>query len=196
MAEPVSRQIKRRGMLSGVVGAGGVAAPGVVRAEAERVLRFIPQADLATLDPMFSSVHVTRNHGYAIFDTFHGQNSAFRIHRQMVKGEVDRGEMGRVWRLRLRLRDGLWFHDETPVLAPCCVAGIRRWARRADALGHEMATALDNSWHWTTLCSCSGSARLSGGCRCRWRGRGRTGRTPGPWRRRGSSWRPGTPRPR
>jgi peptide/nickel transport system substrate-binding protein len=39
-------------------------APGLVRAEPDRVLRFIPQSDVTAVDPAWTSAHVTRDHGY------------------------------------------------------------------------------------------------------------------------------------
>ncbi len=113
--------------------------PGLVRAEADRVLRFIPQSDLTVLDPVFSSVYVTRNHAYLVFDTLYGQDSAFRAQPQMVEGATTERD-GLTW--RLRLRQGLLFHDGTPVLARDCVASIRRWARR-DAFGQALMLNTD-----------------------------------------------------
>ncbi len=116
-----------------------LAMPGLVRAEPERVLRFIPQSDLTALDPVWTSVYVTRNHGYLVFDTLYGQDSAYRLQPQMVAGHTVE-EDGRRW--RLTLRDGLRFHDGTPVLARDGVASIRRWARR-DAFGQTLMLATD-----------------------------------------------------
>ncbi len=129
--------IRRRHFLAGA--AASLAAPSLVRAEPARVLRFIPQADLAAVDPVWTSVYVTRNHGYAVFDTLYGQDSSFAVRPQMVEGaQVERD--GLEW--RLRLRDGLRFHDGTPVLARDCVASIRRWGRR-DAWGQTLLAATD-----------------------------------------------------
>ena len=36
---------------------------------AETVLRFIPQADLRSIDPIWTTAYVTRNFGYLVFDT-------------------------------------------------------------------------------------------------------------------------------
>ena len=46
-----------------------LAMPALVAAQSQRVLRFIPQADLAVLDPMWTTAFVTRHHGYMVFDT-------------------------------------------------------------------------------------------------------------------------------
>jgi peptide/nickel transport system substrate-binding protein len=129
--------MKRRTILGASVGL--LAIPHVVQSASERVLRFIPQSDLTILDPVFSSVYVTRNHAYMIFDTLYGQDSAFRPHPQMVEGATVERD-GTQW--RLRLRDGLLFHDNTPVLARDCVASIRRWARR-DAFGQTLMFTTD-----------------------------------------------------
>jgi peptide/nickel transport system substrate-binding protein len=130
--------MKRRTLLATM--AGGLAAPSLVRAENEHVLRFIPYADLAVLDPVWTSAYITRNHGYMVFDALYGQDSSFRVQPQMVEGATIEQD-GRVW--RVRLRDGLLFHDNTPVLARDCVASIRRWAKR-DAFGQTLMLAADD----------------------------------------------------
>jgi peptide/nickel transport system substrate-binding protein len=131
------RRMKRRTLLA--MAAGALAAPSLVRAENERVLRFIPYANLAVLDPVWTSAYITRNHAYVVFDTPCGQDSSFHALPQMVEGAPTEQD-GRVW--RLRLRDGLLFHDGTPVLARDCVASIRRWAKR-DAFGQTLMLATD-----------------------------------------------------
>jgi peptide/nickel transport system substrate-binding protein len=115
-------------------GAAALATPALVRAEAQSTLRFIPQADLTALDPVWTSVYVTRNHAYLVFDTLYGQDSRYGIKPQMVEGHTVEDD-GRLW--KLTLRPGLVFHDGTPVLARDAVASIRRWARR-DAFGSTL----------------------------------------------------------
>ena len=127
----------RRRLLT--LAAAGLCAPAVSRAEPGRVLRFIPQSDVTALDPVWTSVYVTRNHGYLVFDTLYGQDDALRTQPQMVDGATTDRD-GREW--RLTLRDGLLFHDGTPVLARDCVASIRRWARR-DAFGQTLMAVTD-----------------------------------------------------
>lgn len=133
--------MKRRTLLqgAGAVVASAVAAPSRVRAEATTTLRFIPQQDLVTLDPVTTFAYITRNHGYMVFDTLYGMDGAFRATPQMVEGHRIE-EDGRRW--DLTLREGLRFHDGTPVLARDCVASLRRWAKR-DPFGGSLMEATD-----------------------------------------------------
>jgi len=129
--------MKRRTLLAAAASA--LAAPRIVRAQSQRELRFIPQSDVTALDPVWTSVYVTRNHAYMVFDTLYGQDSAFRAQPQMVEGAATEQD-GKLW--KLSLRDGLMFHDGTKVLARDCVASIRRWARR-DAFGQTLLQSTD-----------------------------------------------------
>jgi peptide/nickel transport system substrate-binding protein len=133
--------MKRRTLLQGAGAfvASAVAAPALVRAEAATTLRFIPQQDLVTLDPVTTFAYITRNHGYMVFDTLYGMDGAFRATPQMVEGHRIE-EDGRRW--DLTLREGLRFHDGTPVLARDCVASLRRWAKR-DPFGGSLLEATD-----------------------------------------------------
>ena len=102
-------------------------------------MRFIPQADLAVLDPVWTTAYVTRNHGMMVFDTLFGQDSTFQPQPQMVEGTQTSSD-GKQW--TLTLRSGLLFHDRTPVLARDCVASIQRWGKR-DAFGQALMAATD-----------------------------------------------------
>lgn len=117
--------------------AASLAAPGVARAAS--VLKFIPQADITILDPIWTTAYVTRNHGFLVFDTLYGTDAAFKASPQMVEGHVvDDG--GKQW--TLKLRDGLKWHDGEKVLAKDCVASIRRWGAR-DAFGGTLLAFSD-----------------------------------------------------
>src|SRR3984957_19297995 len=110
--------MRRRQILqSALAGATALATPNIVAAQPARVLKFIPQADLATLDPVWTTADVTRNHAHLVFDTLYGQDNNFQPHPQMAAGHVI-GNDGRKW--DITLRDGLKFHDGTPVLARDC----------------------------------------------------------------------------
>jgi peptide/nickel transport system substrate-binding protein len=129
--------MRRRDLLK--LGAGALAAPAIARAQGSKVLRLIPQSDLAVLDPIWTSAYVTRNHGFMVFDTLFGVDDSFRARPQMVAGSV-REDEGKVWKLGLRA--GLKFHDGTPVLARDCVASIQRWGKR-DSFGQALMAATD-----------------------------------------------------
>ena len=97
----------------------------------------MPQADLAVLDPIWTTATVTRNHGYLVFDTLYGMDAQYRIQPQMVEGHTVEDD-GKLW--RLTLREGLRFHDGEPVRAQDVVPSIERWAKR-DAFGSALMAA-------------------------------------------------------
>jgi len=132
------KQLGRRGLIKGAA-ALPLAAPALAATERERVLRFIPQIDLAFLDPHFSMTNITRNHAGLVFDQLYGTDAAFKAHPQMAAGHVVEDD-GKRW--RITLREGLMWHDGTPVLARDCVASIKRWGRR-DVLGAELLEVSD-----------------------------------------------------
>ncbi len=124
--------MRRRDLLAASAAA-ALAGPRLARAQGSGggTLRFLPQIDLAFLDPHFTTAYVTRGHGHMVFDTLYGQDASFKASPQMVEGHVVEND-GKLW--TLTLRPGLLWHDGERVLARDCVASIRRWARR-DALG-------------------------------------------------------------
>ena len=132
--------MRRRTFLA--ASAATLALPAIARAESQRLLKFIPQSDLAILDPVWTTAYVTRNHGYMVFDTLYGQTgkaSGFKATPQMVAGHVIEND-GKSW--KLTLRDGLVFHNGEKVLAADCVASIKRWSAR-DAFGQALMARTD-----------------------------------------------------
>ena len=126
--------LPRRTLLAG---AGALACPAIVRAAAATTLRFTPQQDLVTLDPVTTTGYISRNHGYMVFDTLYGMDAKYQATPQMAAGHkiLDDGK-----RWELTLRDGLLFHDGEPVRARDCVASIRRWSKR-DPFGATLMQA-------------------------------------------------------
>ncbi len=129
--------MRRRTLLATSLAA-PLARPAILRAQSATTLRFIPYADLALLDPAVSAF-VTRNHVLMVFDTLFGIDEAGTPQLQMLEAATTSPD-GLVW--TLTLRDGLRFHDNTPVLARDCVASIQRW-QVADAFGQALAAATD-----------------------------------------------------
>lgn len=116
-----------------------LAAPRIADAQGRSVLKFAPHSDLAILDPITSVAYVTRNHAMLVFDTLYGVDEHNRPHPQMVAGHQVEQD-GRQW--TLTLREGLRFHDDTPVLARDVVASLRRWGKR-DNVGQVLMATTD-----------------------------------------------------
>src|SRR6202042_3478542 len=96
------RAVRRRDILkSALAGTTALALPNIVVAQSQRVLKFIPRADLATLDPVWTTADVTRNHAHLVFDTLYGQDNNFQPHPQMSAGHVTSAD-GRQWDITLR----------------------------------------------------------------------------------------------
>ena len=102
-----------------------------------RTLRVVMGNELAGLDPVASTATFARNHGFMVYDQLYGLDSQGRPRPQMVeRAEASPDRMS--W--RFTLREGLAFHDGTPVRAADAVASIRRWAQR-DVVGRALAAA-------------------------------------------------------
>jgi peptide/nickel transport system substrate-binding protein len=129
--------MRRRSFLTSA--AAVLAAPAIARGEAAKALTFVPQADLAVLDPIWTTTYQSRDHGLLVFDTLFGVDSNFKSAPQMAEGAVSEND-GRLW--RITLRPDLMFHDDTKVLARDCVASIRRWGAR-DGFGQALMAATD-----------------------------------------------------
>src|SRR5262249_24622215 len=104
---------------------------------APKTLRFIPQADLRSIDPIWTTAYVSRNFGYLVFDTLFALDKDFKPQPQMVdRWTVSDDKLT----YRFILRDGLKWHDGQPVRATDCVASLDRWGKR-DTLGQKLMEA-------------------------------------------------------
>jgi peptide/nickel transport system substrate-binding protein len=136
--------MKRR-MFLAATAAGLLVRPALAESD-QRILRFVPDSNLASIDPVWNLIPVTRNHGLMVWDMLYGRDASFAPQPQMVAGH-DLSEDSLTW--RFTLRDGLLFHDGTPVRAVDCIASIQRWATRRP-LGQRLLmlstamTALDD----------------------------------------------------
>ncbi len=117
----------------------GLGAPGGWAQSDTKTLRFIPQADLRSIDPIWTTAYVTRNFGYLVFDTLFALDKDFKPQPQMVD----------TWTVsddklvyNFTLRPGLKWHDGNPVRAADCVASIQRWAKR-DPFGQKMMESVN-----------------------------------------------------
>jgi peptide/nickel transport system substrate-binding protein len=132
--------MRRRDLLKTAMAApAALAAPSVARAQGANHLRFVPHADPASLDPVWTTADVTRNVSLAVFDTLYGVDKGGVAHPQMAAGATTSAD-GKVW--EITLREGLKFHDGTPVLARDAVASVDRSNKR-NPLGQALAERID-----------------------------------------------------
>src|SRR5450631_3641896 len=97
--------MKRRTLLHAAAAAalpsGFAIAQSTRTSERARTLNFVPQANLTLLDPIFTTALVTTNHGWAIYDTLFGANTAQELKPQMADGYTVSGD-GRTYDIKLR----------------------------------------------------------------------------------------------
>jgi len=109
-------------------------------AQETKVLRVVPQSDLKILDPIWTTAFVTRNHGYAIYDTLFGVDAEGKVQPQMV-GEYSSSTDHMKW--SFTLREGLYFHDGKPVTSADVIQSLKRWGER-DSLGQRLFAAMES----------------------------------------------------
>jgi peptide/nickel transport system substrate-binding protein len=103
-------------------------------ARAETTLRAVMHSDLKIVDPIWTTAYITLNHGYLIYDTLFAMNEKQEPTPQMVdKWTVSEDKLVYTF----VLRDGLKWHDGTPVTAEDCIASIKRWGVR-DIMGQKL----------------------------------------------------------
>ncbi len=133
--------MKRRDFLSASAGlaAGTLAAPRLSLAQDAKVLRFVPQANLSSLDTVAGTQYVVRNAAMLVWDTLYGVTSKLEPKPQMAES-AEPSEDGLVWTIKLRPR--LFFHDGEPVLPKDVIASLKRWMVR-DPMGQVIAAQLE-----------------------------------------------------
>ena len=112
----------RRSLIQSAVALAGSAAlhtPAIAQDARRSVLRVVPQANLTVIDPIWTTAYVTRNASFMVWDTLFGLDSQFRPQPQMAEGHTLSSDQ-RVY--TITLRDGLKFHDQTPVRSTDCIA--------------------------------------------------------------------------
>lgn len=143
---------KRGTRLMGASACALLAATLALPAAAQNVLYYTPQANIGALDPVVNTSSVTHQHSYMIYDTLFARDADFLPQPQMVDS-YELSEDGRVY--TMTLRDGLMFHDGTPVTATDAVASIRRWSQRdtngraLNAQGMELEVVDDKTFTLT-----------------------------------------------
>lgn len=114
-------------MLAAALAASTAIVPaGAALAQDAETITAVMHSGLRVLDPIITTAHITRNHGYMIYDVLIAVNENFEVQPQMADYEVS--EDGLTY--TFTLRDGLMFHDGEPVTAADAVASLKRWGER------------------------------------------------------------------
>ena len=100
----------------------------------QKVLRVVMHADVRTLDPIWTTQTIATIHGMMVYDTLFSSDYNQNPKPQMVD----------TWTVSpdrlvytFKLRDGLKFHDGTPVTSKDVVASMNRWGKR-DGAGKQL----------------------------------------------------------
>ena len=104
-------------------------------AAADNVLRVSPHADLKVVDPHATTATITIMHALLIYDMLYGWDENLQPKPQMVGSETISPDK---LTYTFTLRDGLKFHDGSPVTTRDVLASLRRWEQR-DSMGLKLA---------------------------------------------------------
>ena len=97
----------------------------------EKVLRAVMHADVRVIDPIWTTQTIASIHGMLIYDTLFGNDANLKPQPQMVgKYEISPDRLTYTF----TLRDGLKFHDGSPVTTKDVIASLKRWGAK-DGVG-------------------------------------------------------------
>ena len=102
-------------------------------AAGRKIITAVMHSDLRIIDPGFTTAYITRDHGYMVYDTLLATNSSFKIQPQMADWTVSDDKLTYTF----TLRNGLKWHDGSPVTAEDCVASLMRWGKN-DNMGQKL----------------------------------------------------------
>ncbi|RJF70627.1 ABC transporter substrate-binding protein [Rhodopseudomonas palustris] len=119
-------------MLPALALAASLTLPGIADAQT-KTIHAVMHSDLRVIDPGLTTAYITRDHGYMVYDTLLAMDSNFRVQPQMAEFKVSDDKLTYTF----TLRDGLKWHDGTPVTAEDCVASLKRWGQK-DGMGQKL----------------------------------------------------------
>src|SRR5467141_4401487 len=100
---------------------------------AGKTITAVMHSDLRVIDPGFTPAYITRDHGYMVYDTLLATDANFKIQPQMADWKISDDKLTYTF----TLRNGLKWHDGTPVTAEDCVASLKRWGK-VDGMGQKL----------------------------------------------------------
>jgi len=98
-----------------------------------KTITAVMHSDLRLLDPIMTTAYIQRDFGYMVFDTLLATDANFKVQPQMADWKVSDDKLTYTF----TLRDGLKWHDGTPVTAEDCVASLKRWGK-VDGMGQRL----------------------------------------------------------
>ncbi|MFC0239505.1 ABC transporter substrate-binding protein [Rhodopseudomonas telluris] len=98
-----------------------------------KTIHAVMHSDLRVIDPGLTTAYITRDHGYMVYDTLLAMDANFKVQPQMADWKVSDDKLTYTF----TLRDGLKWHDGTPVTAEDCVASLKRWGQK-DGMGQKL----------------------------------------------------------
>lgn len=101
----------------------GAATPALAQ---DNTITAVMHSGLRVLDPIITTAHITRNHGYMVYDVLVAVDENFAPQPQMADWTISDDNLTYTF----TLRDGLKFHDGAPVTAADAVASLQRWGKR------------------------------------------------------------------
>lgn len=117
-------------VMRGLIAAAVLALPTFADA---KTITAVMHSDLRVIDPIITTAYISRDHGYMVYDTLLAMDSSFKVQPQMASWKVSDDKLIYTF----TLRDGLKWHDGTPVTAEDCVASLQRWGKR-DGMGQKL----------------------------------------------------------
>ena len=117
-----------------------------------KVLRVVPQADVVVTDPLYTTAWISTIHGPMVWESLFAWDSKLQAKPQMAKAWSTSPD-GLTW--RFTLRDGLKFHDGSPVTTADVIPSLQRWmtidamAKKAAAVTVAMTPLDEKTFDWT-----------------------------------------------
>ncbi len=130
------RRILTGSFMAAVFAGAGLMQPAAAQ---EKTITGVMHSGLRVLDPIITTAHITRNHGYMIYDVLVAVDQKFAPQPQMADWTISDDKLIYTF----TLRDGLKFHGGKPVTAADAVASLKRWGQR-DAGGQLIFDVTDS----------------------------------------------------
>src|SRR5947207_1510213 len=123
-----------------LAGGAALAASSLIRsrqARAAKGLTVVLESEVTILDPQIITATTTSTFGLHVFDMLFAMNEKGEIKPEMIESWQAIADK-LTW--SFTQREGLKFHDGSPVAAADCIASLKRWAAR-DPLGKILMAA-------------------------------------------------------